>query len=448
MLRDAHGAVAYIESHGGEVFLDEDDNDTKPTFVVLDGPTFDSSAIDLLHHFASIGALSCRHTKISKEDIARLSPDLSLRSLTLEGDAIDDAFLKAVPSFGELEHIDVTSDRMTDQGIASLTRFQKLHVIHVKGSEIRGGFLASFRNHCLSRVWLMSTATDDVALSALGKHETITDLLLGDTRVTDTGLEALSRLPKLKNVRLNDTRILGPGVRHLATCKQLESIDLSNTGVSLKDVLVLETLPLLKEVYLENTRLSQGEANWFIARLPSQGMRNELILLEQRGGEYAIGMASRALTISCRRNEFGDAQVALLQRLLSFATTIDVSDSGVGDVGVAHIGRWATNCHTLRLAHTQISDASALEINSLPVLSDLDVSGCRIGDGWLREVVVGASIRRLHLAGTRVTDAGLSALSDLRTLEFVDLADTKVTTEGIVRIRENSPGLVVRTTGE
>jgi hypothetical protein len=389
MATDAASAVAYVEARGGKIH--PGDTVECPDYVVLKGAEFDGSVVDVLNRFSLVGALRVEKTQLLPTDIARLQTKLAIKYIDLIGPDVDDEMLTAIPFFPDLKECKLESDRVTDDGIASLARFPKLSALRITGKKVQGRFLTEFDRHALTALWLANTSTDDTALERIGKHRDLTTLLLGNTLITDAGLGPLSKLPILTYLRLNDTRIEGSGLKNLAKCERLKTIDLAGTRVALNDVLVLESLARLEEVHLENTRVSVREADWFGARLPVRGARDEILWLEGRGGRYSIDSTAGKLDLQCGSSEFKDEDLACLSSLLTDATVIDFSRCGIGDSGAEQIGRVAQRCEALRLV------------------------------------------------GTGVSDVGLSALGGLSELKVVDVSMTAVTEDGAARFRANNP---------
>ena len=98
----------------------------------------------------------------------------------------------------------------------------------------------------------------------------------------------------------------------------------------------------------------------------------------------------------------------------------------------------------LILADTTTQDSYLGYLKRCPMLEEIDLSRCPIGDNGLVSISDLPSLRRLVLAGTRVSDNGLKALrpGSLRTL---DLSGTKITDAGLKNLC-SSPGIAERLT--
>ena len=88
-------------------------------------------------------------------------------------------------------------------------------------------------------------------------------------------------------------------------------------------------------------------------------------------------------------------------------------------------------------------DSYLAYLKGCPMLEEIDLSRCPIGDAGLVSISDLPSLRRLVLAGTKVSDDGLKALrpGSLRTL---DLSGTKITDAGLKYLCK--PGIAERLT--
>jgi Leucine Rich repeat len=81
------------------------------------------------------------------------------------------------------------------------------------------------------------------------------------------------------------------------------------------------------------------------------------------------------------------------------------------------------------------SDEILAEVENLPGLEELILTGSPVGDAGLRGLRNLTHLRVLELRGTKVTDVGMGSLQDLLFLQVLDLSETGVTDEGLARLR-------------
>ena len=99
--------------------------------------------------------------------------------------------------------------------------------------------------------------------------------------------------------------------------------------------------------------------------------------------------------------------------------------------------RFAPGLRTIKAVSNPITDAGLAHLERVPDLEELWLYGCRqVADAGLAHVGRLKRLRHLDLAATRVGDAGLAHLRDLRDLEHLDLMhDTKVGNAGLAHLR-------------
>lgn len=82
---------------------------------------------------------------------------------------------------------------------------------------------------------------------------------------------------------------------------------------------------------------------------------------------------------------------------------------------------------------TRAGGKAVLPVVRLKRLGSLDLTGCRISDDDLAELVP-LSLGQIHLAETAVTDVGMEHLATMKTLSLVNIEDTQIGDEGLAKI--------------
>src|SRR5579864_899515 len=90
------------------------------------------------------------------------------------------------------------------------------------------------------------------------------------------------------------------------------------------------------------------------------------------------------------------------------------------------------NVKNIDLSFTQISDKSLGCLD--PEMVSLDVSGTRVTDQGLEQLVRYTKLSALRLLQTSIGDAGMSHVQKLHELTLLDLSASKVTDEGVFRL--------------
>jgi len=132
---------------------------------------------------------------------------------------ITDADIQALLRCGEdIEFLNLTATRITDETIAHLKRIPRLTNLTLARTQISdAGFeqLADLKN--LESLSLCGTSITDNSLVHLGKLTNLQRLLLQRTSITDAGLESLETLQQLECLGFTDTQITDHGIRQLAS---------------------------------------------------------------------------------------------------------------------------------------------------------------------------------------------------------------------------------------
>jgi hypothetical protein len=114
---------------------------------------------------------------------------------------------------------------------------------------------------------------------------------------------------------------------------------------------------------------------------------------------------------------------------------LSLRDTRIDDRALVHVAAIET-LEYLSLGITRVTGAGVAELATLPALQTLDLSQTYFADDDLRHLA-GLPVTTLGLSETGVTDAGLAHLERLPRLRFVILCGTRVTREGLERLRSS-----------
>jgi Leucine Rich repeat len=121
---------------------------------------------------------------------------------------------------------------------------------------------------------------------------------------------------------------------------------------------------------------------------------------------------------------------------------IDLSRTRITDTSALFGDRWRDHPLGLRLSGNQVANGTIIPpLKVFCQLQALDLSDTDADDATLAKIPVGlSSLNHLDLSGTNVTDSGLDSLIKLEGLTKLDLGRTKVTAEGIARLKARWKG--------
>lgn len=123
--------------------------------------------------------------------------------------AFDDADLRRLGRFQQLQILQVCDTGVTDEGLAELAKWPRLQFLVV-----------------------CSTKITDEGLAKLAALPELRGLDIGGMDITDAGLREVARIEKLHTLRLFRTKITDEGLKELAKLPHLDTLDLQSTKVS------------------------------------------------------------------------------------------------------------------------------------------------------------------------------------------------------------------------
>lgn len=138
--------------------------------------------------------------------------------------------------------------------------------------------------------------------------------------------------------------------------------------------------------------------------------------LQQLGVLIApLAQQSTLLQLSCiNYPSFGDAQIALLEKI-------------------------APNIIWLRLDHTAISDAGLARLSALKNLVRLNVANTKITTAGLKALKTVTTLEYLNITNTACTDEALTFLSGMPQLKHIYCWQTKITADAAANFMKNNP---------
>jgi hypothetical protein len=123
---------------------------------------------------------------------------------------------------------------------------------------------------------------------------------------------------------------------------------------------------------------------------------------------------------------------------------VTLSSPRIGDPSVAEIGK-LRRLKTLKLWGSEIGDAGLKRIAQINSLEYLDLSDSpQLTDAGLAHLARLGKLKTLLLNQINVTDAGLEYLRGMKDLDELYLYHTKVTPEGVARLKRLLPQLKVK----
>ncbi len=394
----------------------------------------------------------------TKETLAALGPQPTLRSLTLARTAltadalaaldapnltrlvvretdVGDASLAALRA-PSLEVLDLWNTDVSDAGVKELLpRVPGLTRLDLGSTDVTGAVLPAVARLASLRELELYELDVEGRLDALLGHGALAQLGLGGTDLAPVDLAVLAKLPALRALELAGSSVTDEDLAAVGACEGLEALGLGGTDVSGQGVASLAGLASLRRLHLGQTRVDDGALST-LGRLSSL---EHLVLGETRVTD--VGLAQLAGARRLRRLELWRTAVSAVgMRALRNVPLEYLSLGGTRVGGGAGLGiDGQVRLTTLELYDTAAASGDLAPLTELQGLRVLDLRATRIDDAALASLP--ETLEELELGATGVGDAGLRHLTRMTSLRRLGLRETRVTSAGL----ESLVGLPLRT---
>jgi outer membrane protein assembly factor BamB len=119
------------------------------------------------------------------------------------------------------------------------------------------------------------------------------------------------------------------------------------------------------------------------------------------------------------------------------SVTLSPTWSGGSD-GLAQIG-WLLQVESLELRHPSVDDAGITVLARMPNVKSLNLNRSTVTSAALRHLAEWPKLETLLLQGTQVDDSSVEHLTRMRGLRGVNLLNTRLTAQGVARLRAELP---------
>jgi internalin A len=291
--------------------------------------------------------------------LAPLLDKRKLISIQLSNIPTDDSNLKRIASLPSLGMIGVSGARITEEGLAELSKATGLGSLTLHETAIHDLHPLGALSTTLGAIDVEGSPITDEGLSPFAGASRLRMLNLSQTKVTDAGLAHLSMSSGLSSLYLNGTSITDAGLARLSGMTALRNLELAGTNVSGEGFSNLSGAKQLLFLNLQNSRVTD-EGLAFVAKL--RGLRQ-----------------------------------------------LNLNGTRVSDAGLPHL-KAATSLEGLQLCGTRVTDDGLAHLAHMPRLRDLWLEETNITDAGLVHIARLRSMRQLLTHGTRITDGGLARL--------------------------------------
>jgi serine/threonine protein kinase len=334
--------------------------------VIADAPVTDA----VLVHMAPLGNLTSLQIQSAPQftgaGLEKLASLPVLTSVWFIGSGFSDAGAKALAGAKNLEKVQLSSTRVTDEGIAAFKGLTKLTDINLKDCKnVRGTTLAAWEGMpSLRALYLGSCPISAEVLPVIARFIHLTSLELDYVAaLNDETLPALAPLTKLTRFNASSCRISGTGFGAMRGWTELRSLGVGYTATISAEGLatIVATFPMLERLMLGSGAQLQAEDF-----RPLAGLK-----------------ALRTLEAPLRTLD--DAALAEIAHVTSLETFY-AAETAITAKGIAMLNPLKS------LTELRLPSCKGIDDSAIPVLKDLK---------WLK---------KLDIARTTITDAGAAEL--------------------------------------
>jgi len=302
--------------------------------------------------------------------------------------------------------------------------------------------LAALGLHGQAALDLTATWTTDSDLAAVAGNARLEKLSLAQTRVTDAGLErlrglrslreldlyfaefftddgiaALQGLTKLERLNLRGTKVTSRVFDSISQLTALRSLDISYSQIDDAGVELLAELPQLETLSIGGTRIG-------VVALASLKLLPALRHLDVSGMQR-VDSGHWGLTL----NPTVLGELGTMENLIS----LNLSGAVLNDIGADRPG----------LKEEQRQKLDGLEkLAGLKKLERLDLSRTPVNAAGLEALAALPKLWELRLALAKgIDDSAVAELIKMKALRVVMLEGTRITADGVARLRSARPDL-------
>ncbi len=376
-------------------------------------------------------------------------------------DLTDDGLRKwsQFPNAAKVWFLSVNSARVTDAGLAHLQRFAGVRMLGLGQMKLTDDSLKHLAGLTeLSQLFLQLTPVGDKGLIHLTKLPRLKRLSLNGTKVTNAGLETLGQMAGLQALALDATEVSDVGLAKLAALWHLQELSVKNTRVTAAGVQKLAAvLPRCRIEWAGGTiaarDVEREVAGWVIKAGGTVDIAGPTTLANvkalERLPQTPFQVTAIRHSIADKKGERSVDNKALdTFRHLAELRTLQVVDSSITSEGLARFlaSRAAANLTHLHLSRAWIGDAGLTSLHTLKRLERLELGGCNVGDGCLKQLP-GLPLHTIILWETGITDVGLAHLKPMTELRSIDLRDTAAGDTGLACLAGNTELEALHLTG-
>lgn len=406
----------------------------------------------LVGHVANLGTfqfLTVPNTDIGDDGVKAIPDPDAITALDLTLTGISDESLRFIGEHcHHLNSLNLTATLISDDGVAHLSQLPELNSLNVAQCRLT-----------------------DRSLATIAEMKSLTHLDLSYTSLSRKGFEVLS-----PNVSVKDVRIAGAIDRSDESAVRTL---FPNAAISFNETMVRSSSPRTA-FSISRPELTDGDRFRTVGGTTSE--RNRRIPVERPAVQFVQNAGGDAYgNLHITRVDLTGARVTDddIARLYPFRLIAHLQLSGtqITDRTSRHLAGFR-HLEILQLAKTSVADDTARVLPRLPLLREVDLRHTQLTDAGMKHLArserllvldvsdtaitdkglstlltssgnparsgqaVQTGLRVLGLSGTLITDASIDLLTACQRLQEVSVGRTKLSSEGLARLRREFPGRV------
>lgn len=220
------------------------------------GPAITDRGMQALKSLTKLHRLDLSDTSVTAEGLKALK-GLPIKEVDM-GKFMNDDALKELISIPTLVHLEMANSPITDEGVAFLKSYARLHTLFIGSQLDDAGVQSLIQIPALRRLDVSGSRITDEGLKALSTLKELQELAVTHTAVTDQGLASLSGLTKLRFLEVSDSRVTVGGLCRLTNMPELDVISFTHEGpLKLGELKALGALPALRTVIINGAPLKR-----------------------------------------------------------------------------------------------------------------------------------------------------------------------------------------------
>jgi hypothetical protein len=206
-----------------------------------------------------ITAVNLRASWVSDGDLIELARMPQLQRLDLSQTRISDQGLAYLKTASSLVEVNLAyAEKLGDPAHAVVKHWKNLRRLNLRGTVIADETAASAASlPQLEVLDIADTIVGDVGVEALAAAQKLKELSMGNIRMSEVGFQSLRQLTTLSHLDLGGRRHQGPSniseraVQAIASLRQLRVLKLGHTKFPAKSFPALAAMPVLEQLSLE-----------------------------------------------------------------------------------------------------------------------------------------------------------------------------------------------------